>query len=1108
MDIFQEFATEKVPIALIVEFLNRDARKSRHYMFLPIFMAFLTVMVALMLVDKIDFTLHGSDFFGQQQNLHELTKRASTTIPNYTTPYNILPSARATPAVEFAEVSDIEEFWSWLRLLTASIYELSGRSHRSQIMPVDLLLVRQMRRQFGPCDHRSESIIDPFTNSTLSTFCYLPEVDTEPSPFGDIPDPLGNASAVGGAPPIRFMPNGWKAAAGIPYVPGRTVNGRFHEMSAATVHYEYSEQCYYGTQNLTQCLTLWDRLQYGEWFDEGTEMVSVDIVSYFPNQKQYIAISFIIDISPSGYFVGEIFSSTFRMYSVTTAAHAFILFGDAVIFAFALCLLMITALEIREDWNISCHRRIPFGFWAILTISLGFLLGFVFIQRVRLWYLSFEDIQRGPTATEIEASARAAFELYVEVDALYIYVYELVSFCFLVSGVKFFYFLQYVRGLNVVTNTLRHSRDSLIGLGLLFASMLFVYSIIGSIIFGQVYYEMRTVPLTATFLARCVVGGELIGYKTFVEYDAASTYIFFGSLYIFFWLLLINLVLGATSSAFLSYDRLQDTDHITEVIKTYFLLTGPMFEHPRHMHDLEDHMMSACVRLASQPLRIPESFWGRVKILLAMRSEKVKACITLTKELSNFRDKDDATVTRQEFAELLPEMSSRRRQTVYQMSLDLLRKQPESNRVAEQKHERIVMELDAIQDMSEGAHSAWMDERVNSTKHQKKIEKLEAKVTELKAKLKERQRTAGGEEPFSFRRESTGTVMRVQSGRRPSVGVSSSDSSSSSESGDSALMSPPDTDLSLSAGKPNPKPAEMALAPAEDALSALVNVKQQQRPRGTTAANVVPNRNRGVTFAGGAKANLPPQRERRATIVPPSPPSKVSQSPVAQAPKRIGPKRRPAVDIDELIAPLLDPPPTTAIGRRVQPKPRGKLSKEELDEELALLCGDPVVPKASANRPPAPPQPKLHHEQQRQAPHPVPSPTQSMGHHGVTITIDPSASLTPSASASIGQPSEATYREASGDFFLNTSFGSPPMLRSPSSECVSPAADSLNVSSGALQRIRSGGSQQGIHVDASGPLGLRLIPPPSAGATRPRRGPALNNVDSDNESGRSSPVIL
>lgn len=586
---------QTVPLAALTQRLLHDLRKMRHFFNLPFYVLFTALLVTTLCVHRVHFRASHAQLYFQESAM------------------------RLLQAERFLAIRNRTDFFPWLE---ASV--VSAVRGAASVEVMDVINVRQVRSRRDACTGRHLLLIDPVTRGEmLSSGCVF-------VPDGQALVPFGNYSLDEGATWQQFLPTSMQPDALQTF---RHV-ARFHTLSDPSNEYSFVIGLENDAENSTRGLRA---LAEGEWFDDLTSAVAVDAVVKFAVDEVFVVASFIVEVTASGYFGLTPQSDAFRFFVSSRG----VIFLDVLIVLMFFVLLAFGVGEIYENYTttIDMPRRTLrnkvrvaasiLGFWEVYTVGLLLSVLTVVSLRMDLWNTSITSV-----AT---VRGREAFNLCVRANAMYARIYDLYCVCLVLVAFRLFYTFRYLAGLSMITNTMRRSAQDLLKIGVVFLCLLVVFSITGSMLYGQSVEGMRTFPQTFVFLMKALVSAELPDedYRAMLQVQAIMTDTYLVALFLLFWLVLLNLVIATISSAFLS-SRGDDSDaeSIRDVLETYLFFVSPMYSVDRLANEAGVHPsgMAASSRLASAALSVRLPFRQRLVLLARLRMWRYRSYMTVKME--------------------------------------------------------------------------------------------------------------------------------------------------------------------------------------------------------------------------------------------------------------------------------------------------------------------------------------------------------------------------------------------------------------------------------------------------------------------------------------------
>jgi hypothetical protein len=570
---------DKVPLERLARHMKIELSKMRHMTTLPLYVSCTAVLVALLCAHRVSFFARSAPLYYQ------------------------LEAERLLRADEFRGMSDMNGFFPWLRQAIASAENQLMSPNGARVLSI--VPLRQLRDIQQSCVglERHWDAVDSLTQHYMMQHgCILePEYDSMPPTFGrNDTFHLASTSELQGFEHVAD----------------------FHNIDDPTITYQTSITLVHATE-----VDAVDQIEANDWLDVMTSAVVVDFVLLFEQSQLLVVASFIMERTTTGMFSSMARTAAFRFF---TASPGLIALDVLAFLGFAVAGVSVVvdvferyALQIppiAPTWKsraMRCVRSV--GLWEWFTAALVGSVMTVNGMRFHLWILS---------GTEIDGvDGAAAFNLAVDAQQQFTRTYELYCVSLLLICFRLFYAFRYIAGLHKISSTLSASAPDLARVLVVWMGLLFVFTVSGCMIFGRDVFGMRTFWRALSFMMSTLVSGSLDAatYKVMLDSQGYITDVYLVTLFITFWLVLLNLVTSIISNAFF----------VTEMHTASFnpegflhLLSTYVFFNNNHLYGVDRvakargefiDTLPPTQRVASSGVRRLIPFHKRLPVLLRLR---------------------------------------------------------------------------------------------------------------------------------------------------------------------------------------------------------------------------------------------------------------------------------------------------------------------------------------------------------------------------------------------------------------------------------------------------------------------------------------------------------
>lgn len=671
-------ASDTVPSRELLERILADYEKIRNYRVLPVFSFFLLFLGVLLYLNKVNYVNRNSNFYVMRSALAVLHND------------------------DFSQIGTVDDFFVWLAAAVRSVYlpasvaNAAIRVTQNALLPVGLLLVRQQRSAPESCRKPLMSIggtLSSAMETTGEVRCRSSLLST--SPFGGVANatsPLWSTTFGG----EWFVKDGASSAAldifgqvykmdqpDSQFVTVFYLNESFSMLSpmppgpsspvSENPNNESSAAAAPPTVvNVTAALNEVDQMRRLGWFDALTQIVTVDALLYSGSSHEFTRVSLVLEQLPCGLLIASKQGAVMVPVVWGRLASGLSFFTDIVLFMFTVGLTLDQGLLVRSHWVL--HRRITrlVGVWDILTGGLLTLLWIVFVLRMQLWQLTLQSNRYDGLYP-----ARATRKMFADLSLMtmwYRRCYDLLAVALVLCGFKLLRFFKSVVGFNLVSETVRLAIGDIVGLLFISGVLITVFSIIATILFGNLSEAFSTFGNSFSSLIRAIVSAEIEALDSLLLESPRVTVLFFGTLFFLLWLIVLNLVLGILVTGFAAAKELNaaraaipgELETFTQAIRQYVLLRGIAFKDDQRLAPRYKGLaMSSSVATASMALRTQMPLRQRFRRLRQWESDRFRAVIVLREEME--RPGGKLTMDLKDLSALLPFMEPEHRKQFFRV---------------------------------------------------------------------------------------------------------------------------------------------------------------------------------------------------------------------------------------------------------------------------------------------------------------------------------------------------------------------------------------------------------------------------------------------------------
>jgi hypothetical protein len=591
---------DKVPLELLAAHMRTELAKMRHMFSLQFYVICTSLLVLLLCIHRVSFILSDAPLYYQ------------------------LEAMRVFRAAEFRALGSPVDFFPWLRqaLVQATADSTTGATMRV----LNVIPLRQLRDIQQSCEGlgRHWDAVDSLTQHYMMQHgCILePEYDSMPPTFGR---------------------NGTFHLASTSELQGFAHVADFHNIDDPTITYQtiirLRNRNSTTPSDVVQLLASIDAIEADGWIDQLTTAVVVDAIALFEKKSILVVVSFIMERTTTGMFTTDARSKAFRYFNSNKG----IISLDVLIFLGFTAVLFLLGLDLAERYQIQVvlvdtwRTRLKraartVGIWEVFTLALAASILTVTGMRFQLWRVSGDEID--------SVQGAAAFNMCIQTNSQYERIYELYCVSLVLIAFRLFYAFRYIAGLNKITNTLRASAPDLGRVLVLWIVLLIVFTISGCMIFGRDVFGMRTFPRALSFLMTVLVSAELDNdvYRQMLDSQGYITDVYLVTLFIIFWLVLLNLVIALISNAFLASetsDSSLNAESITDLLSTYvFFANKRIYAVDRLAHEREQYLeiLPPTQRVAYRGVQLLVPLRKRLGLLAKLRAWRMATYLALLKE--------------------------------------------------------------------------------------------------------------------------------------------------------------------------------------------------------------------------------------------------------------------------------------------------------------------------------------------------------------------------------------------------------------------------------------------------------------------------------------------
>jgi hypothetical protein len=603
---------DSVPIELMKTEIENDFFKVRHYRVFVFYLVFISCLVGLL----------------WSNNRVNLVSEESS--------YFIMNSALGICQYDqFRQINSVPDFYKWLRGLITTVYPLGSQPGKALSAPIGFMLVRQMRSLGVPCP---DAAVDLLSNSTkplrLTQYSCREDSEVDLNPYGD--------------PNNQWKPGGTARVA-------KTDRNAFNY--PATIYSfndpnsEFATPFYYNTSwvnrsnpasvnaappygNVTTALAEVRRMEKFEWIDEQTRIVSVDMLFYSKGVDRYTRVSLTVEQTLGGALVLSKYGHTFKVVAFGDPGTNFSFVVDLILFFYTFLLSIDMVYLARTRYLIHESITKSWGFWDILNAMLILLLWVAFGFRMQLWNLSRQIGDTLYAGMAVDEAQNTMLSLLYVIGQKFETSYNALSLALLPGATKILMYFQSVKGLNVVSLTIKSCVTDLAGLSFISATLFALFSCVATIFFGTYSIKYATVSNSFSTLVRMIISANIDDFDILVDAAPRVTIAFFATAFFLLWLVVLNLMVGVIVTAFAQAQQSQalteNLETLSEVFQKYFLLKGGFYKEDIRLKPYYgNRRMSSAVASCSAALRIQMSLQGRYRRLVTWQDERYKAILCL-----------------------------------------------------------------------------------------------------------------------------------------------------------------------------------------------------------------------------------------------------------------------------------------------------------------------------------------------------------------------------------------------------------------------------------------------------------------------------------------------
>eukprot|EP01065_Artemidia_motanka_P019130 TRINITY_DN2263_c0_g1_i4.p1 TRINITY_DN2263_c0_g1~~TRINITY_DN2263_c0_g1_i4.p1 ORF type:complete len:1215 (+),score=361.20 TRINITY_DN2263_c0_g1_i4:41-3646(+) len=433
---------------------------------------------------------------------------------------------------DFKFVRDRDQFWSWLRGVSNSLWDLdrgnistSSRLTAVSNLPVGVILMRQFRVDLANCTMPS-IITNDFAKAMPDT-CAGEWDDAAYSrvPFG---------------PNNMFLPNSMTAKP----INVLAVTTAFHTYDNDAETYSVVLSPF---DSLETVLANISELETAVWLDHATRVVIVDICTYNPAVRAFALNHIYVEFFATGSTEAGVKAYPFDLVHHNSFTGWLLFISDVIVAAGIGVLILLIAFSVRNRRRL--QYLFPVGLWDLYDLIFMIVLIYQTYYRMRVWSEGpalQNDID--PEMNEVDVFVKL-FEYGYHFERANTFVGLGVIFAWL----RLFKYLQYNAKLGVLSQTLDYAKNDLLSMLIIFGVVLVGYGVGGSALYGVDFKQFSTWYVGMSYLMRLVISAEINqDYETLQETHPFTTGIYIGTFMVITWMILLNMVLAIITGAFVT----------------------------------------------------------------------------------------------------------------------------------------------------------------------------------------------------------------------------------------------------------------------------------------------------------------------------------------------------------------------------------------------------------------------------------------------------------------------------------------------------------------------------------------------------------------------------
>eukprot|EP00756_Hemistasia_phaeocysticola_P002577 Hpha_TRINITY_DN11762_c0_g1::TRINITY_DN11762_c0_g1_i1::g.31860::m.31860/K04986/PKD2; polycystin 2 len=489
---------------------------------------FLAMMLAVIFVSRAE---------DNKAQVHRMVEGITGTLLGTSVPNSESMAYKKT----FTDISWEGEWWEWLDSpLAESLWPTRTTSNphglfNTYLKPLRFVVIRQLRVKPQVCDNAEAfELLTPSVQLSLPPTCYpdyectLMSCNLDTAPYG---------------------PNGTFVT-----VDSNDTGLGLQSISAEIHNYESPGKSYavvlnVDTENYTQVVSRLRELRKDRWVDEATRFLSVEMVTLDRNFDVFVWAAMFCEITAGGLWIPQSRIIPFQFMRFNTPGAVVIFILDIFISTFCVYVLYRLVQGIFRHYELHHEILGYFRFWNTYTISDMVLFGVTYGYRWFLWHLTISPVGH-------DDSDHDALQMWSKLSS-YSYVYEtswnLYAYAAMLALGGLVRFIQYNPRMNMVIETIERALGELLVVILLLALTVFMFGLVGHILFGYYINEFQSFVTSCGTLLRMLPGDfpdDMFFTMRGAQNNTIAASVFLLLYFTTTWLVLLNLVIGVLAEAF------------------------------------------------------------------------------------------------------------------------------------------------------------------------------------------------------------------------------------------------------------------------------------------------------------------------------------------------------------------------------------------------------------------------------------------------------------------------------------------------------------------------------------------------------------------------------